>query len=605
MFGLLYHDPRSRVQAETLMEVASLLGVPSPSVLTEGGFGLGLNRKVIDGRAQKGTVAVSADHSVWLGMTGEIERHQVMLRELDRAGFLATGVQDADVLLGMFLLHGTSFVEHVQGLFNIVVWDARRRRLFLYADRCGAVRPLYYHHGRDAFVFGSCAKAVIAHRNVPCELDLMAFEELLVLAHPIAPRTLFRAVSVLTAGTFLEYGEGVVRMHRYWSKQPYRPSAADLQTLGERYFNALEAAVKRSVDTTAETGILLSGGVDSAVVLSLLHRAGHRRLKTFSIHIGDRVQSEREASRFLAEKFQTDHRSIDDLDEGCLEQLPDMIWHYESPGVNFHPTYLLCLEARKYCDLVITGTGNDPIWGVFTPLFSAESWLARVTPALSVLRYLRGRRCMSRGDLRKLRVGAARTDLGLLEKLARFARRTGHPLTDQICLDDSLFVDQREFLELGKFVVDAHGLWIRLPYNDSVVVSTAEAVPPAGRYRREASGSLELKSFFKDLMLARQVLPPEVIYRPKTWMQSPTAEWLRGPLGRTIETVVLSRSARERGYFDMARVQRLMGEHRAGAADHTYPLMMLAGIELWHRIFIDPPAIAKPQLDLSAYSVGY
>jgi hypothetical protein len=63
--------------------------------------------------------------------------------------------------------------------------------------------------------------------------------------------------------------------------------------------------------------------------------------------------------------------------------------------------------------------------------------------------------------------------------------------------------------------------------------------------------------------------------------------------------------AGERGYFDMARVQRLMGEHRAGAADHTYPLMMLAGIELWHRIFIDPPAIAKPQLDLSAYSVGY
>ena len=71
-----------------------------------------------------------------------------------------------------------------------------------------------------------------------------------------------------------------------------------------------------------------------------------------------------------------------------------------------------------------------------------------------------------------------------------------------------------------------------------------------------AGGSLELKSFFKDLMLARQVLPPEVIYRPKTWMQSPTAEWLRGPLGRTIETVVLSRSAGERGYFDMARVQR-------------------------------------------------
>jgi asparagine synthase (glutamine-hydrolysing) len=215
IFGLLHRDSRSRVRAETLIEVASLLGVPSPSVLTEGGFGLALKRNVIDSRVQKGSVAVSIDHLVWLGMTAEIERREVMLRELDRAGFAAADAQDADVLLGMFLLHGASFVEHVQGLFNIVVRDARRRRLFLYADRCGGVRPLYYHHGPDAFVFGSCAKAVIAHRNVPRELDLKSFEELLVLAHPIAPRTVFRAVSVMTAGTFLEYGEGVVRMHRY------------------------------------------------------------------------------------------------------------------------------------------------------------------------------------------------------------------------------------------------------------------------------------------------------------------------------------------------------------------------------------------------------
>jgi asparagine synthase (glutamine-hydrolysing) len=587
------------------MEVAGVLGVTWSSVLAEGGFGLCFKRKVIDDRVQRGSIAVSADRSIWLAMTGEIERREVMLRELDRAGFPAAKDQDADVLLGMFLVHGASFVKHVQGLFNIVVRDARRGKLFLYADRCGGVRPLYYHHGPDAFVFGSCAKAVIAHRNVPRELDLESFEELLVLAHPIAPRTLFRAVSVMTAGTFLEYGEGTVRMHRYWSKQPYRPSDDDLQTLGERYFNALAAAVERTVDATAETGILLSGGVDSAVVLSLLHRAGHRRLKTFSIHIGDQSQSEREASRFLAERFQTDHRSIDDLEESCLEQLPDMIWHYEAPGVNFHPTYLLCLEARKYCDLVITGTGNDPVWGVFTPLFAADSWLARVTPALSVLRYLRGRRCMSRGNLRKLRHGAARTDLGLLKKLARLARRTGHPLTDQICLDDSLFVDQREFLELGKFVVDAHDLWVRLPYNDSFVVSIAEAVPPAARYRRNAGGPLELKSFFKDLMLARQVLPQEVIYRPKTWMQSPTAEWLRGPLGRTIEAVALNPSARARGTFDLARIGQLIREHRAGAVDHTYPFMMLASIELWHRIFIDPPSIAKPQLDLSAYSRGF
>lgn len=535
-------------------------------------------------------------------MTGEIERHDLMLLELTRAGQPITGEKDADVLLGMFLLHGASFVERVQGFFNIVVRDFRRHRLFLYADRCGGVRPLYYHHGRDAFVFGSCAKAVIAHSSVPRQLDPMSFDELLLLAHPIAPRTLFSGVLVLKAGTYLEYGEGIVRRHRYWRRQPYRPSKDDLWTLGERYFHALEAAVKRSVDTTPETGILLSGGVDSAAVLSLLYRAGYRKIKTFSIHIGDPGQSDREASRLIAERFQTDHYSIDGLDESCLDQLPEMIWHYESPGVDFHPTYLLCQEAKKHCELVIGGYGNDLIWGVFTPLLPVECWFARVTPLMSVLRYLLLPRCLGRNTFRRLKVGATAIDLKLLKRIAQSAQQTGHPLTDMICLDEALFGDQRVFLELGKFVVDAHNLWIRIPYSDSSVTSVAEAIPPAARYWRPSVNHVELKTFFKDLMFVRQVLPPDVIYRPKTWMYSPTETWLRGPLGNSVEAIVSSRLARERRHFDMSYVARLFNEHRAGAANHTYLLMMLVGIELWHRIFIDPTSIAKPQLDLYSYN---
>jgi asparagine synthase (glutamine-hydrolysing) len=601
IFGMQYRGSQSRVGAQNLLEVAGVLGISAPSILTEGSFGLGLKRKVIDGRTQKSSIAESADHSVWLAMTGEIERLDLVLLELIKTGQPITGEKDADVLLGMFLLHGISFVERVQGFFNIVIRDVRRHRLFLCADRCGGVRPLYYHEGHDAFVFGSCAKAVIAHRNVPRQLDPMSFKELLVLAHPIAPRTLFSGVLVLQAGTFLEYGDGLVRTHRYWSRQPYRPSKADLETLGRQYFNALDAAVKRSVETTAETGILLSGGVDSAAVLSLLHRAGYRKLKTFSIHIGDPAKSDREASRSIAERFQTDHRSIDGLDDGCLDQLPEMIWHYESPGVDFHPTYLLCQEAKKHCDLVIGGYGNDLIWGVLTPLLPVERWFARATPALSVLRYLLGRRCLDRGSFRRLKVGSAVTGLELLKGIAQSAQRTGHPLTDMICLDEALFGDQRVFLELGKFVVDAHQLWIRIPYSDCSVTSIAEAIPPAVRYR-DGPGSVELKTFFKDLMLAHQVLPPEVIYRPKTWMYSPTETWLRGPLGRILETIVSSLPARERRRFDMSHVTRLFNEHRAGTADHTCLLMMLAGIELWHRIFIDPPSISKPQRGLSSYN---
>ncbi|MGA7878791.1 MAG: asparagine synthetase B [Desulfoferrobacter sp.] len=602
VFGVLHRDPRSQVEENNLLEFAKLLGITTPSVFVNRGFGLCLNRKVIDSRAQNDSVAVSDDRLVWLAMTGEIESREAMLSELERTKYPARGTKDADALLGMFLVHGASFIERVHGFFNIVVWDARRHRLFLYADRCGGIRPLYYHLGREVFLFGSCAKVVIAHTQVPREIDLMALEELLVLAHPIAPRTLFKGVSVLLAGTFIEYGGGEVRIYKYWKRQPYRSSGMDLQQLEEQYFAALEPAVLRSMDATAETGVLLSGGVDSAALISLLHRAGHRRLKTFTINIGDSERNDQEASKFIADRYQTKHHVIEQLDEKCLDNFPEMIWYYESPGVNFHPTYLLCREARKHCDLLIGGYGNDLIWGVLTPLHSFERWLSDFTPVLSILRYLRCRRGIGRNELRKLKIEADPTDIGLLTRIARFAQRTRHPLTDQICLDESLFGDQRVFLELGKFVIDAHDHWIRAPYSDFSVVNIAEKVPPDDRYRRKADGSLELKSFFKDLMLARQILPPEIIYRSKTWMQSPTVDWLRGRLGRTFEAILLSRSARERGYFNMARVKQLVCEHRAAVADNTYQLMMLTGLEIWHRIFIDSPSLAEAQLDLSDHS---
>jgi asparagine synthase (glutamine-hydrolysing) len=601
VFGLLYPHSRSRESVDSLRQVACLLGAPVPAIVEADGFCLCLSRTIIDRKNQKNDIAISPERTIWLAMTGEIEGLGELIDELDRSGHEVPGETDADVLLKLFMLHGTAFVERVQGFFNIVIWDARRRRLFLYADRCGQVRPLYYHQGRNSFAFGSCVKAVIGHEHVPRRVDETALDEVLVLAQPIAPRTLFAGISVLTAGTFLEYSNGEAKVRRYWKRQPYRPSGEDLDTIGERYLNALDAAVRRSLDTTAETGILLSGGVDSAALVALLHRAGRRGLKTFSIHVGDPIQSDLEAPLTIADRYQTDHRCIEYRDGQCLDQFPDMIWHFETPGLDFHPTYLLCQEVRKYCDVVIGGHGNDLIWGIRAPSRPADLWLSRIAPAVGILGYLRCRRNLSRAALRKLRTNAARTDFGLLRGIARSARKTGHPVTDHICLDEALFGDQRVFLELGKFIVDAHNLWVRLPYSDASVVALAEAVPPDARYRKGSEGHLELKSFFKGLMCSHQILPAEVIYRPKRWMTSPTAEWLRGPLGEKVEAIVLSSSARRRGYFNLSHVATLIDQHRASVADHTYPLMMLAAIELWQRMFIDPPTLTRPKLDLSGY----
>lgn len=600
--GILHTDPRRPASIEVLQQVARVLGVTRPTVATDGSFGLAVHRHIIDPVGQHPSIADNG--SAWLVVTGEIEHRQQLLQDLEKARLRPTGTTDADVLLGLFQLHGPYFVERVHGFFNIVVWDGERRRLLLYADRCGGVKAVYYHQRTDVIAFGSCVRAVIAQHDVPRRMDPTALEEVLILGHPIPPRTLFQDVRLLEAGTFLECADGQVEVRRYWTRLPYLASQDDFRTLTERYFSALRSAVERSMETPAEVGILLSGGVDSAALVSLLHRAGHRGLKTYSMHLGKPGEGDVEASRRIADLYQTDHRCIEGLDHRSLDPFPEMLWHYECPGMDLHPTYRLSHQASQHCDLVIGGYGNDLIWGCVTAKRWTGWWPLGATPAPAMVRYLSGRRRMSRRELRRLHPRAPRTDVGLLARVGGLATRTGHAVTDFIGLDEGLFGDQQVYREVGKLVVDAHSLWIRMPYTDSSVTSIAEAVPLAARSRTGPGGHTELKSFFKDLMLAHDVLPPEVIYRPKTWMRSPTAEWLRGRLGDDIATLVLSRSALDRGYFDRDQVQRRFSEHRSGTADHSYALMMLAAVELWHRIFIDPPSIAKPEWTLSQQALA-
>lgn len=597
LFGLVCLDGHKCAASERLARVAETIGVRGAAIESEGPFAVGVHSRAA---GQTASIACCADRSLCVAVTGEIDNQDNLHGGPARNGRFA-GKTIAEIVLALFHEHGASFVEHVQGCFNTAIWEARRCRLTLFTDHSGALRPIYYYRGQRLLVFGSTAKTVITHREVPREVDPVALDQVLAFAHPFVPRTLFRGVGVLAGGTFLSYSKGQMEIRPYWQRLPFRDTGEDLHSLGERYYNALWAAVQRILDKRDETGVLLSGGIDSSALVSLLRRAGQDRINTFSIHIGDPANSDRDASHRVAELYRTEHRSLENIGADCLELLPEMLWHYESPCPSLHPTYLISREAGNYCDSVITGHGNDLIWGTMEPRRWTRIWPARATPAVALLAYMRKRRRLSRRAARRLRPAGPATDLGLLAGLARYAVRTGNPLTDSICLEESLLGEQRVLRELGKFILDAHSLGLRMPYADKTVSEVAENVPPDARYGRRDDGRTVLKGFFKDVMNRYRVLPPDIIYRRKTWMHSPTTQWLRGDFGLRIGDVLLDSNARLRGYFDPTVVAELYNEHRAGTRDHGYALAMLTAFETWHRIFIDPPAIRLPDARLSDY----
>jgi len=600
LFGILFFDPQRHITQDDLQRVAKLIGAPTADLEIDRNFGVGIQRHVVASDAQSPGLSRSSDLCV--ALTGEIENRAELVAELARRGTRPATDLDADLVAALWRSDGEAAAAATHGYFNAVVWDRERRELVLLVDRCAGVKSLSYHRSADRLVFGSTIKAVLAHPHVPRELDPSALEDLLVLRHPVSPRTMLASVSTLEAGTSLAVRGDAITLRRYWRRRPWRPGAADVATLERDYLAALERAVARRAGTD-EAHVMLSGGVDSAVLVALLRRLGTRRVRTYSVHIGDAESAERAAAREIARLFATEHRPLDGLGASCLDALPEMIWHHEAAAVETHPTYHLARVLRDECDVVLGGYGNDILWGVARPRWMTGAWARRLWPPLNELHHLAVRRKLGRRALRALLRGAPRSDVGVLRRLAPNRVATGDGASDAVALDEALFADQVIARELGKVLVDAHGVWPRLPYTDAAVVRVAEAVPPASRLRVRGR-EVELKAFFKDVVEKSALLPPAAIRRPKTWMRSPTAAWLRADLRDVVRALLLGARLRDRRLFDHERIVRLLDEHQSGRFDHAYVLMMLVAIEVWHRLFIDRTSLDRPDFGLADCALG-
>ena len=225
-------------------------------------------------------------------------------------------------------------------------------------------------------------------------------------------------------------------------------------------------------------------------------------------------------------------------------------------------------------------------------------WHRRFTVATAERRVFNFRRQMSLREVRQILSLAPRSEWGVVHKLSRFARHAGHPLNELILLDDAVYGEQVVNRELGKFMIDAHSIWPRLPYLDARVGIIADRVAPEAKMAAGPAGQLEFKHFFKEVMRKHAVLPEEIIFWKKAWMTSPTADWLREDLCKIVEAILLGDQARATGYFNLHEIERRLNEHRAGVANHMFCLMMLTCFELWHRIFIDAPTVGRPTMTL-------
>ncbi|WP_210505858.1 N-acetylglutaminylglutamine amidotransferase [Naasia sp. SYSU D00057] len=536
--------------------------------------------KVIDLSSDGAQPFVDDELGLSLVFNGCIYNHHELRRELE-GEYRFTSTSDTEVVLKAYSRWGEDFVHHLVGMFAVAIVDVRRKRVVLARDRLG-IKPIYLTERPGALRFASTLPALLAAGGVDTELDEAALHHYLTM-HSIvpAPRTILRGVSKLPAATVrVIEADGRQRDTVYWEPSYTRdPERADWsgEDWREAIRDALRTAVRRRLVADVPVGVLLSGGLDSSLLVALLAEEGAETPRTFSIGFegaGGVAGDEFEFSDIVAAAYGTRHERLRIDGAELLPALPEAIRAMTEPMSSHDVTafYLLSQAVSEHLRVVQSGQGADEVfagYGYHQPAASAPrdaaadaftgSFLDRSHAELA--RILQPERLPgfdASGELMREELGRDGAD----EALDAVLRADTHLLMidDPVKRVDSMTM--------------AWGLEARVPFLDQDLVALAAACPPE---LKAAQGG---KGILKDI--GREVLPEGLVDRPKGYFPVPALVHLEGPFLDFARDALTAPEARERGVFRREYIDALL-EHpddrlpRSGASS----LWQAAVLELW------------------------
>ena len=557
------------------------------------------------------------DGSIWTVFNGEIYNYRELRTELAAKGHRLATASDTEVIVHLYEDLGERFVERLEGMFALAVWDAPARRLVLARDRMGK-KPLLYHEADGELRFSSEHRSLLSalHRTPPVAPD--AIRAYLRLGYVPAPADAFEGVRKILPGHLLVWQDGRTRNERYWS--PPRSATLDLgdAEAAAELRRIFDRAVGRRLVADVPVGAFLSGGVDSsAVVASMASQSAH--VKTFSIGFEDEKYSELPHARRIAERFGTDHREfvVRPLEADII---PLLVRHYGEPYADPSsiPTYHLSRVTRQHVTVALAGDGGDELFAGYDRYQAAllAARLDRIPKVLRRFTFGSVAKVLSRSSSPKTLANRALrySRVAILEPTARYLSWAGifDPLQLHVLLDPAFAARTRQadadlesdgqrfgddpvaaaqLLDLRLYLPDdllvkvdiasmANSLEVRAPFLDREMVEFAVALPTHLKLRGRRSKWI-LKEAFEG------VIPAENMHRPKQGFSIPLASWLRSELRDLAHETTLSQRALGRGYVRPEAVRRLVAEHMDRSADHAIRIWALMMLELWHREFVD------------------
>ncbi|WP_455223006.1 N-acetylglutaminylglutamine amidotransferase [Kaarinaea lacus] len=557
---------------QRMMDKLTRRGPDSAGHFSDGVIALGHRRlSIIDLSERANQPMVDSKLELSIVFNGTIYNYPQLRDELIGKGYSFFSHGDTEVIIKAFAEWGESCVERLHGMFAFAIWDNKSQSLFLARDRLG-IKPLYYSQTPKQFRFASNTQALLAAGEVDTSIDPVALHHQFTLHAVIpAPRTILNGVRKLPPGhTMTVHPDGSTHTKPYWELRSCRPTQArsEQEWIDAIHEKLKQAVEKRKVIADVPVGVLLSGGLDSSLLVGLLAEAGVSDLRTFSIgfeDIGEEKGSEFEYSDQVVERFNTQHHKIHIPNSDVLKRLPEAVHNMAEPmfGQDAVAFYLLSEQVSKQIKVVQSGQGADEVFGGYFwyPLMNDAS-------GTDLERFAQHYFDRDHDEFLEMVTDSYQGDDYTGQYVAqRFASIQGDEFMDRVFnLDVTTLIVDDPVKRVDNMTM-AWGLEARVPFLDHELVELAAQMPPDLKLRD--NGKYVLKK------IARGLLPDAVIDRPKGYFPMPALKYVRGEFYEFMREILNSEACRRRDLYNRTYVDKLL----TAPEEH---FTRIQGSKLWH-----------------------
>ena len=569
-----------QAEIEPVLQMMSVLEKRGPDAMglqVHGGNALGHRRlKIIDLSERAHQPMVDSDLGLSIVYNGAMYNYRELREELKSKGYRFFSTGDTEVIVKAYHAWGEDCVKHFNGMFAFAIVERDSGKTFVARDRLG-IKPLYYSKTEASFRFASALPALLVYADVGSKIDPIALHHYMTFHSVVpAPHTIFQDIKKMMPGSCMTITpEGVIAETRYWALD-FTPSESEqkysFEDWSELLLVHLRKAVKRRLVSDVPVGVLLSGGVDSSLVVGLLAELGQWDMKTFSIGFKD-VNGEKgnefSYSDIIAKHYGTDHHKIEADDDRVLPSLNKCIQSMSEPMVSHDCVgfYLLSEAVSKHVKVVQSGQGADEIFGGYhwyPPLMDSDNAL-----------YAYVDHFFDRPHT-EFAVAVNERFLGddySFEFVHRHFQQPGapSPVDKALRIDTTVMLTDDPVKRVDNMTM-AWGLEARVPFLDHELVEFAARIP--AKWKVNDGGKYILKE------TARSVIPDQVIDRPKGYFPVPALKYIDGDYLTFASDILRSQRCRERAIFNPDYVNHLFEDPDA----HITPLN---GSKLWQLVVLE------------------